>query len=215
LLTAQELERKRIASDLHDDLGQTLAYLKIRIQNLQKSLPKNRGNLHKECENTLEYTNQLIEKVRKISHGLTPIFLDDLGLTASLDSLVDEFSGYSTIKIEKQIANIDRLFSPGVEITIYRILQEIINNIWKHAETKWVKFEITILADKVIFQIEDSGRGFEFESIEALTTGSQGLGLASVNERVIMLGGHFEIQSRLNQGTKVVFGIPLELKTDP
>ncbi len=215
LLTAQEMERKRIASDLHDDLGQTLAYLKIRIQNLQKSLPPNRVNLHKECENTLEYTNQLIEKVRIISHGLTPIFLDDLGLTASLHSLVDEFSEYSLIEIEKQIADLDKLFSPGVEITIYRIIQEIINNIWKHAETKFVKVEIIKSTDKVSFKVEDYGRGFDFESIDSFTSGQKGLGLASVNERVRMLGGRFEIQSRLNKGTHVDFWIPIKSKTEP
>ncbi len=214
LLTAQEMERKRIASDLHDDLGQTLAYLKIRIQNLQKSLPQYRVNLHRECENTLEYTNQLIEKVRKISHGLTPIFLDDLGLTASLHSLVDEFSGYASIKIEKQIANIDRLFSPEVEITIYRIIQEIMNNIWKHAETNFVKVEITKVTDKVSFKIEDCGRGFDFEKLELFTSDKKGLGLASVNERVRMLGGCFDIQSRLHKGTNVAFWIPFESKTD-
>ena len=215
LLTAQEMERKRIAADLHDDLGQTLAYLKIRIQNLQKSLPPSRVNIHKECENTLEYTNLLIEKVRQISHGLTPIFLDDLGLTASLHSLVDETSGYPAIKIEKHIATIDKLFSPGVEITIYRIIQEIINNIWKHAETNLVKVEILKLADKVSFKIEDYGRGFDFESTELFTSGKKGLGLASVNERVRMLGGRFEIQSRLNKGTNVRFWIPFESKAAP
>ena len=213
LLTAQEMERKRIASDLHDDLGQTLAYLKIRIQNLQKSLPKSRVNIHKECENTLEYTNQLIEKVRKISHGLTPIFLDDLGLTASLHSLVDEFSGYSSIEIEKQIANIDGLFSPEVEITIYRIIQEIMNNIWKHAETNFVNVEITKVTDEVTFRIEDCGRGFDFESMELFTSGKKGLGLASVNERVRMLGGRFDVQSQLHKGTNVAFWIPFESKT--
>ncbi len=214
LLTAQEMERKRIASDLHDDLGQTLAYLKIRIQNLQKSLPPARVNLQNECENTLEYTNQLIEKVRIISHGLTPIFLDDLGLTGSLHSLVDEFSGYSLIKIEKQIANVDKLFSPGVEITIYRIIQEIINNIWKHAETNFVKVEIIKSTDKVSFKIEDYGRGFDSEKIGLFTSDKKGLGLASVNERVRMLGGRFEIQSRLKKGTNVDFWIPIKSKTE-
>jgi signal transduction histidine kinase len=145
---------------------------------------------------------------------LTPIFLEDLGLTASLDSLVDEFSGYSTIKIEKQITNIDRLFSPEVEITIYRIIQEIINNIWKHAETNFVNVAISKLADKISFKIEDCGRGFDLEKIELFTTDTKGLGLASVNERVRMLGGRFDIQSRLNQGTNVAFWIPFKSKTD-
>jgi PAS domain S-box-containing protein len=211
LITAQEMERKRIASDLHDDIGQTLAYLKIRIQNLKNILPKNQSNLQEKCENTLDYTNQLIEKVRKISHGLTPIFMDDLGLTASLHRLFDQFSKYSLIDIEKHIKNIDSLFSPGVEITIYRILQEIINNIRKHAEANFVKIAVTKLTDKVSFEVEDRGQGFDLGSIRLFSTDQKGLGLASVKERVRMLGGRFEIQSQLNKGTNVVFEIPFDV----
>ena len=214
LITAQEMERKRIASDLHDDIGQTLAYLKIRIQNLKNILPQNQPDLQEECENTLDYTNQLIGKVRKISHGLTPIFMDDLGLTASLHTLFDQFSEYSLIQVEKHIKNIDRLFSPGVEITIYRILQEIINNIRKHAAANFVKIAITKLADNVSFEVEDCGRGFDLGSIRLFSAEKKGLGLASVKERVRMLGGRFEIQSRLNKGTNVFFEIPFEPQND-
>ena len=135
-------------------------------------------------------------------------------MTASLDSLIDEFSGYSSIAIEKQIANIDRLFSPEVEITIYRIIQEIMNNIWKHAETNFVNVEITKVTDKVSFKIEDRGRGFDFDKIEFFTSDKKGLGLASVNERVRMLGGRFDIHSRLHKGTNVACWIPFESKTE-
>jgi PAS domain S-box-containing protein len=210
LLSAQEMERKRIASDLHDDLGQTLAYLKIRISNLQSQLPKVHDQLRQECENTLEYTNQLIERVRQISHGLTPIFLDDLGLTASLHSLIEELSEYSSIKIEKHTEDIDALFSPEVEITIYRIVQEIFNNIRKHSEANSAAVEIKKREDNVSFKIEDSGNGFDVDSIELFYANKKGLGLASLHERVRMLGGRFEIYSQINEGTKIHFTIPFD-----
>jgi signal transduction histidine kinase len=109
LWNAQEMERKRIASELHDDFGQTLAFLKIKIKNIQCKLPNHQDELKEECENTLKYADQLIEKVRTLSHGLTPLILNHLGLTASLQSLIEDFSKYSYrifIRFILRVANI-------------------------------------------------------------------------------------------------------------
>ena len=210
LLTAQEMERKRIASDLHDDLGQDLAVLKIRIKNLQNKLPNNQDELKEEYEKTLNYTDQIVKKVRKLSHGLTPIILGDFGLTASLQSLTDDFSEYSSAKIKRNIADIDWLFPPGVEITIYRIFQEIFNNIQKHSRAGNVDIEIKRVSNNVYFEIKDDGKGFDHKKMELNTFNKEGIGLATMNERVRMLGGSFEIQSQLNKGTKILFMIPFE-----
>jgi PAS domain S-box-containing protein len=210
LLTAQEMERKRIASDLHDDLGQALAILKIRIKNFQNKLPSNQDELKEEYGITLNYTDQIIKKVRKLSHGLTPIILDDFGLTASLQSLTDDFSEYTSANIQRKIANIDGLFPSGVEITIYRIFQEIFNNIHKHARAHHVEIEIKRLSDNVYFEIKDDGKGFDHKKIDLNTPNKKGIGLATMNERVMMLGGSFEIQSQMNEGTTIFFIIPFE-----
>jgi signal transduction histidine kinase len=210
LLAAQEMERKRIALELHDDLGQTLAFLKLQLINIQEKLPETQEKLKCELKNSLNYTNEIIEKIRKLSHGLSPSILDDLGLTVSLQSLADDFSQYSHINIRKDIANIDKLFSPIDKITIYRIFQEIFTNIEKHAEADYVKIKVKKYQDNVFFQIEDDGRGFNLKKIQLNYLNETGLGLASMEERVRMLGGRFEIQSRLNEGTKIYFTIPLE-----
>ena len=210
LLTAQEMERKRIASDLHDDLGQALAILKIQIKNLQIKLPNNQDELKEEYEKTLDYTDQIIKKVRKLSHGLTPIILGDFGLTASLQSLTDDFSEYSSANIKRNITGIDGLFPSGVEITIYRIFQEIFNNIQKHSRARNVDIEIKRVSNNVYFEISDDGRGFDHEKMELNSYAKEGIGLATMNERVRMLGGSFEIQSQLNEGTKILFMIPFE-----
>ena len=210
LWSAQEMERKRIASELHDDFGQTLAFLKIKIKNIQNKLPSHQDELKEECENTLKYADQLIEKVRTLSHGLTPLILNHLGLTASLQSLIEDFSKYAYMKIQKDIANIDKMFSPVAEIAIYRIFQEIFTNIEKHANADYVKIEIKKQNSIVYFQIEDNGKGFDIERIELNYLNEKRIGLASLKERVRMLGGRFKIQSHLNEGTKINFTIPFE-----
>jgi PAS domain S-box-containing protein len=213
LWTAQEMERKRIASELHDDLGQTLAFLKIQINNIQNKLLKHQDELKRECENSLKYADQLIEKVRTLSYGLTPISLNHLGLTASLQSLIEDFTKCSYMNIKKDIANIDRLFPPLAEITIYRIFQEIFTNIEKHANTDYVKIEVIKQDSSVSFEIEDNGKGFDLEKIEMNYLNEKRLGLASMKERVRMLGGRFKIKSQLNEGTKIYFMIPFEKTT--
>jgi PAS domain S-box-containing protein len=210
LLAAQEMERKRIALELHDDLGQTLAFLKLQLINIQEKLPDTQENLKCELKNSLKNTTEIIEKIRKLSHGLSPSTLDHLGLTVSLESLADDFSQYSHINIRKDIANIDKLFSPIDKITIYRIFQEIFTNIEKHAEADHVKIKVKKHQDNVFFQVEDDGRGFDLKKIELEYLNETGLGLASMEERVRMLGGCFEIQSLLNEGTKIYFTIPYE-----
>jgi PAS domain S-box-containing protein len=210
LWTAQEMERKRIASELHDDLGQTLAFLKIQIKNIQNKLLKHQDELKKECENSLKYADQLIEKVRNLSHGLAPISLSHLGLTASLQSLIEDFSKCSYVSIQKDIANIDKMFSPVAEIAIYRIFQEIFTNIEKHAYTEYVKIDVIKKASSVFFKIEDNGKGFDLERIELNYLNESRLGLASMKERIRMLGGRFKIKSQLNEGTKINFTIPFE-----
>jgi signal transduction histidine kinase len=210
LLAAQEMERKRIALELHDDLGQTLAFLKLQLENIQNKLPETQGKLKAEFNNLLKNAAEIIEKIRKLSHGLSPSILDDLGLTISLQSLADDFSQYSRINIRKDIANIDRLFSPIDKITIYRIFQEIFTNIEKHAEADHVKIIVKKYQDNVSFQIEDNGKGFDFKKVELKYLNEIGLGLASMEERVRMLGGRFEIQSRLKEGTILHFTIPFD-----
>jgi PAS domain S-box-containing protein len=210
LWNAQEMERKQIASELHDDLGQTLAFLKIKIKNIQNKLPSHKDELKEEFKITLKYADQLIEKVRTLSHGLTPLILNHIGLTASLQSLAEELSQYAYMNIQKYIANIDKMFSPLAEIAIYRIFQEIFTNIEKHANADYVKIEIKKQNSSVFFQIEDNGKGFDLEKIELNYLNEKRIGLASLKERVRMLGGRFKIQSHLNEGTKINFTIPFE-----
>lgn len=210
LMTAQEQERKRIAMDLHDDLGQALALLKLQLRSIQNKLPMGQEEVICDCETATEYVGQVIEKIRKLSHDLIPIHMKDLGLTGSLKMLADEFAQHSHIKMSFDMVNIDKLYSPLAEIAIYRIFQEIFTNIGKHAQADHLKIEVKKSQDSVSFLIEDNGKGFDIKMIELKFPTERGLGLASMDERVRMLSGRFEIQSQLNEGTKINFTIPHE-----
>jgi signal transduction histidine kinase len=112
------------------------------------------------------------------------------------------------MKIQKDIENIDKMFSPVTEIAIYRVFQEIFTNIEKHANADYVKIEVIKQDSSVSFEIEDNGKGIDLEKIEMNYLNEKRLGLASMKERVRMLGGRFKIKSQLNDGTKIYFMIP-------
>jgi signal transduction histidine kinase len=151
-----------------------------------------------------------VEKTRNLSHGLIPLHINDLGLTGSLKMLADDFAQHSHIRMSFNMANIDKLFSTLAEIAIYRIFQEIFTNIGKYAQASHVKIEVKKQHDNVSFQIEDDGKGFNIKMIELKRPTERGLGLASMDERIRMLNGCFEIQSQLNEGTKTKFTIPFK-----
>lgn len=210
LMTVQEQERKRIAMDLHDDFGQALVVLKLQLRSIQSKLHRGQEEVVGDCVSATENLDQLIEKIRKLSHGLIPIHMKDLGLTGSLKFLAEDFAQHSHLKMSFDMANIDKLFSPLAEIAIYRIFQEIFANIGKYAQAAHLIIEARKRPDDVYFNIEDDGRGFDIKMIELKRPKDMGLGLAFMDERVRMLSGQFSIQSQVNEGTKINFTIPCE-----
>lgn len=207
LLTTQEDERKRIAVELHDDFGQSLILLKLRLCNLYKQIQDDQGGYNEEFEIMLQSVQQLIDMTRVLFRGLTPSMVDDLGLTHSIKYLANEFANLSPKKTLIEIPNIDKLFSSKTSIAIYRIIQEILTNIEKHADADNVSIVVEKNPQFALFRIEDDGKGFDDKQNVA---DNMGLGLIYMEERVRMFGGSFEVHSQLNQGTKVYFTIPFE-----
>jgi PAS domain S-box-containing protein len=207
-IMAQEEERKRIASDLHDDLGQTLAVLKLRIQSIQKKLPEENTELFRECEETLSYINEIIEHVRRLSHDLSPAALDDLGLVEALKSLAQEFVRHSHLKLTLEMEDIDNLFSAASAVILYRVFQEVFTNIEKHSEANHLKIEVKKYWNQVHFLIEDDGKGFDMGKLEYKSPYESGLGFSSINERISILGGKFNVKSRPGIGTTISFAVP-------
>jgi PAS domain S-box-containing protein len=209
LLSAQEEERRRISMELHDDLGQRLTVLKLQIRVVADSLPKGQAKLAADCENILQHVGQTIEHVRRISHDLVPTIIVDLGLSASLKYLFEEFNAHSDVRLSVTIPDIDTPFSAEAQVIIYRIFQEAMTNIERHSRARAVTVVIQKKQTNVSFLIIDDGVGFSMEEVSATGPVDKGLGLAAMHERIRMIDGELDISSRENRGTRIAFTVPI------
>ena len=208
-LNAQEDERKRIAVEIHDELGQDLSVLKLDFDFLKKQLSESQIALKEQIENISADLSKTIEKVRGISHALIPSVLLNLGLSSALRSLIQSLAKYANIEISSNILDLEELFPTEQQIAVFRIFQEIFTNIRKHAQATQVSISIGRDGSKVFFRVEDNGIGFDVARIKSISAAESGLGLAAMEERVKMLVGNFEIFSRVGTGTRIAFEIPI------
>jgi signal transduction histidine kinase len=206
LLNTQEMERKRISMELHDELGQSLNVIKLQLRIIEKDSIDKR----EECEKLLEYMDHVIEDVRRISRDLSPTVLEDLGLTSALQWLTDNLKKDPNIRITADVEDIDHLFSRKNWITIYRVVQEALTNIMKHAQAENVSFFTRTQGDRVAFSVEDDGKGFDLTQTRTKVADSNGLGLTTMSERVKIMGGEYNLWSRKGSGTRITFSIPIE-----
>jgi PAS domain S-box-containing protein len=209
LLTAQETERRRISIELHDELGQALIALKHRLRSVEKKLPEDQTTLREECESALKYVDQVIEDVRRLSRDLKPSLLEELGLSAALQRLLDDFAKHFRIETSIGGTYIDTLFSREAQIIVYRIFQEALTNIAKHAEATHVSIVARKQDQCVSFLVEDNGRGFDVKRAAIRNPTGRGLGLTAMEERALMLGGSLDISSQEGTGTRISFTIPI------
>jgi signal transduction histidine kinase len=209
LLSAQEEERRKISRELHDELGQSLTLMKFQMRSVEKQLREDQDALRAECENTLQYMNTVIENVRRLSRDLYPPVIQDLGLTRALRWMADNFTKSYGIRLVLDGADIDSLFSKNAQMSIYRIVQEALTNIVKHSGAGSARVVIRRGRGSVAVFIEDDGKGFQRSELAALDSESRGLGLASMEERVGMLGGSLSLWSEQGRGTHISFSIPV------
>jgi signal transduction histidine kinase len=207
LMTAQETERRTISRELHDELGHALTIVKLRLKSIERGV-QGHAEIKEDCEDIMAYIDQTIENVRRLSRDLSPSILEDLGLTAALRWLADNFNRTFDGIISSAIDDIDHLFAEDDQIMIYRVLQEVLTNIGKHAQAANVSVVIRKIGGQVSFIIEDDGRGFSPPPSSMRDRAGKGLGLAIMEERVSMLGGVLEIQSKEGRGTRTSFSIP-------
>jgi signal transduction histidine kinase len=161
-------------------------------------------------ESMVEYLDKLLDDVRRLYNALTPGDLEDLGLTLALSSMVDEFVGlHEAIGWSVHLENIDDLYPQQAQTVIYRIIQEILTNIGKHANASRVSVIIKRENPGASFTVEDDGQGFNMEKVLATTAGKRGLGLPAMEERLKILEGSLTIWSQENRGTRITFTIPV------
>jgi signal transduction histidine kinase len=204
LQSIREEERSIIAREIHDELGQALTGLKIDVLRLSKKLTKEQEGLIEEIHSMGKLIDDVIQTIRKISTELRPGILDDLGLVSAIEWQVEDFKNRAQIQAEFSSTLEDRNLERDLSTALFRILQETLTNIIRHAQATHVKVNIRKDADVVILTVEDNGRGIT----ERETFDAKSLGLLGIRERVLIYGGEVQINGHKGKGTKVVVKIP-------
>jgi two-component system, sensor histidine kinase LadS len=206
LIQSQEHERKRIAAELHDSVGQSLILIKNKILLLQKRVGEPE-KVYRHAEDLTGTVANTIHEVRTISYALRPFQLDMLGLTHSIQSLAEEAAEASGIRIEVEADSIDSFFPKSEEINLYRIVQESLNNIIKHSGATKARLTLSREEQVVQLKIEDNGKGMRPNG--ASTATKQGFGLLGIQERINILAGNWLIKDAVPHGTIIHISIPI------
>jgi PAS domain S-box-containing protein len=210
IIKAQEAERSRIAQELHDGINQLIASVKMRLRKVEGSLP----DLKPAAREILARCDRLLVKVleenRRIAHNLRPTELDQLGLAAACSSFCGEVQLRTHLQFQCQLISLTQRLPPQVELHLFRIVQEAVNNTEKYARAKSVHLRIRVQADTVVLKIQDDGQGFDAKTLKAAGKMRHGLGLTNMRERALSLGGTCEIKSLPGRGTTIIVRVPLK-----
>ena len=205
---AQEEERKRIARELHDDTAQVLGSLSRQLDNFIRKKYGFAPNEVLFLKDLQAQLNRGMQGVHRLVQDLRPSLLDDLGLMSALRSLVKGVQEYEGIGMNLKVLGGERRFSPEVELLLFRIAQEALNNIRRHAQASEAQVAIDFAEDRVKLMISDNGRGFELSGRVDDLPRSGKLGLAGMQERARLLGGTFEVKSTPGKGTTLIVEVP-------
>ncbi len=205
LLTAQEEERRRISRDLHDDINQRLAMLIVQAESLESSLPLSASDCSKELRSIQDRLTELSDDVRHLAYQFHPSILDDLGLTVALQRLVDECAARANLQGTFDVSPSPPTVPQPVATCLYRIAQESLANVMKHARANKVIVSLASTADAITLTVQDDGVGFDTQQ---LANGHRGLGLISMAERLRLVRGTVTIDSIPHQGTRLSIKVP-------
>jgi PAS domain S-box-containing protein len=197
LLEVQEDERRRLARDLHDDIGQALTALKIQLES--------RARID-DCIDTVRHT---LERVRQLSLSLRPSQLDDLGLAAALRSHLDRQARVAGIAAHFEAADAPADMGPETETSCFRVAQEAINNVLRHAHARNIWVRLFSAGGRLALSVRDDGQGFDLDSARRRTGADASLGLVGMEERIALVGGSLELRSERGKGTVVVATFPV------
>lgn len=198
LLSAQEKERRKIARELHDSIGQILAATKFSLERQLNQIERGKFPSRENLEPIISLVQSSIEEVRRISSDLWPSILDDLGLLMTLNWFCRNFQGvYSAIQVDKQVHVQENEVPAPLKTVIYRVLQEAMNNVAKYSQTDKVRVSLQKVDSRLELKVQDFGVGFDLQN------SPRGLGLASMKERTELSGGTFHISAKSGEGTVV------------
>jgi signal transduction histidine kinase len=211
LITAQEDERKRVARELHDELGQVFGGLALRLQAMERYLSSDTDQALKQLNQTRDLVADGTDRMYDLILDLRPTALDDLGLVAALRTHAERLTQEAGIAFELDAGGMNGRLPPELETALYRIFQEALSNVVRHARAS--KLSVTLVCNNGTFEgnIVDNGRGFDLTTIQANGDSARGLGLLGMQERVTQCGGRLEITSHHGRGTQIDILVPLPL----
>ncbi len=211
IILAQEEERKRIAREIHDGLAQNMANMVLRTEITERMLAKEAYNaVRNELSDLKLSVRSGIEEVRKIIFNLRPMALDDLGLVPTLRKFVQDYEEKAKIRTKFEMVGKEIRLPSGMEVAIYRLVQETFSNVHKHAQATHVTLELTFQQQMVKLTVSDNGMGFSTENIDKKIANGTHYGLMGMRERVELLEGRMDIESTVGVGTKVSMVIPIK-----
>ncbi len=208
LFQTQEQERARIARDLHDSVGQQLTALMVGLRTVEEAddLALARRRAHE----LRAYAAHAHEEVRRLAHGLGPTILEELGLASAIERLCEDFESSSGLHVAlKSDAALAPRLEPGTEMALYRIAQEALSNVVRHAAASRVEVALVRHGRWIQLTIRDDGRGFGADGARATAPEDPGFGLGSIRERALMLGGELTVRTLAGQGTTIGVRIPV------
>ena len=206
VIKAQEEERRRVARGIHDGPAQSLANIVLRIEFCEKVLEKNPGVLPEELSQLKTFARKTLEEIRKILFDLRPMDLDDLGLVSALKRFLADFQDKNGVIVDFEYSGNEQIYAPEIEVAVFRIIQECMNNVRKHSKASVVKVALEKAPLKINAVVKDDGIGFNVE--EGLQ--SNRFGLKGMREWARLLGGDVKIVSSSKMGTRVSAVIPLK-----
>jgi signal transduction histidine kinase len=207
LFHSQELERQRIARELHDEAGQALTGINFTLETIDRELASDQEDIKEHILGIKKQINRTYHDMRSLSYRLHPAILSDLGLEPALDTYLTDIAKHSGLKVDFKMVGFEERVDPEIESVLYRISQEALTNTVKHADAGHFKLSIIKSFPQIIFLAEDDGKGFEPGEFSGQ---KQALGLLSMRERAAMLGGNFTLRTSKGNGARIRIEIPVK-----
>jgi signal transduction histidine kinase/ABC-type uncharacterized transport system substrate-binding protein len=206
LINAEEKERSRVASELHDDFSQRLAILALGLENVDEATPASLDHVHKQLHELARSTSELGSDLHTLSHRLHSSTLESLGLVPAVDALCREFTCKQGIRVHFSSDEIPRSISPDAALCIFRIVQEALRNLKKYSGAEEAEVDLRMTGGRLEISVRDEGRGFSLSDLGQ----NGGIGIRSMEQRTRLLGGKFEIHSGPGKGTTLEAWVPFK-----
>ncbi|NLD48393.1 MAG: sensor histidine kinase [Clostridiaceae bacterium] len=210
IIKAQEEERQRVARDIHDGPAQSMSNIVLKAEICERLVDSEPHKAKEELKNLKSVVRETLQDVRKIIYNLRPMSLDDLGLIPTLQRFVTTYQEESRTKVSFKTRGSFEEVKPVISLTVFRLVQEAVNNIKKHAQAKNVSINLEFFQEELKLYISDDGKGFDLAALKPRNDDiSGGFGLISMRERVELLNGKLEISSTIGKGTRLNITVPL------